>query len=210
MSSSPHLTIGLTGGIGSGKSAVAKAFMALGIPVVCTDTIAREHVEPGQPALAEIASEIGADLICADGTLDRRALRQRIVADAAAKARLEAIVHPRIRAEVARRLAMPSDAPYRVVDIPLLAESGDDYRPLLSRVLVVDADDAVRMQRVVVRDGVDATAARQLMATQASREARLALADDVIVNEGSLEELADRVMALDRLYRMLAHPSQAG
>lgn len=202
MSGKP-LAIGLTGGIGSGKSFVAKAFMALGAPVVCTDTIARELVEPGQPALREIAEHFGNGVLLPDGSLDRGAMRQLVFADADARAALERILHPRIRDVVSRRIAAAA-APYVVVDIPLLAETGHSYRALLDRVLVVDCSAATRRQRVMLRDGVTAVQVDAMMAAQAPDDARLALADDVILNEGSAEELADHVAALDRKYRMLA------
>jgi len=203
MASAKPFAIGLTGGIGSGKSVVAKAFMALGVPVICTDTIARELVEPGRPALAEIAAQFGSGVVLPDGALDRRAMRERVFADADSRRALEAILHPRIRDEVGRRIAAAL-APYIVVDIPLLAETGSVYRPLLDRVLVVECDARVRRERVMQRDGASADKADAMLAAQASDEARRALADDTIVNEGSLEELADRVSALDRKYRMLA------
>lgn len=198
------LTIGLTGGIGSGKSAVAKAFMALGVPLLCTDTIARELVGPGQPALGEIAARFGADVLLPDGRLDRAELRQRVFTDGEARQALEAILHPRIRAEVVARVEATAGAPYVVIDIPLLAETVSAYRPLLDRILVVDCDAGTRRQRVMLRDDISAEQVDAMIAAQASDESRLALADDVLVNQGSLEELADRVSALDRKYRMLA------
>ena len=197
------LRIGLTGGIGSGKSVVAKAFMALGVPVLCTDAIARELVEPGQPALAEIVARFGAQALRPDGSLDRAAMRRWVFSDAERRQALEAILHPRIRAEVGARLAELS-APYAVVDIPLLAESGAAYRPLLERVLVVDCPADVRRQRVALRDGISADQVDAMMAAQADDAARRAIADDVLVNTGSLEALVDQVAALDRLYRLLA------
>jgi dephospho-CoA kinase len=197
------LAIGLTGGIGSGKSLTAKAFMALGVPVICTDTIARELVEPGQPALRAISDRFGSRILLPDGGLDRAAMRRTVFADAEARAALEGILHPRIRAEVASRIASAMAAPYVVVDIPLLAETGAAYSPLLDRVLVVACDAATRRQRVMLRDGVNGEQADAMMAAQASDDARLELADDVILNDGSAEELADRVAALDRKYRML-------
>lgn len=197
------LTVGLTGGIGSGKSVVAKAFMALGAPVICTDTIARELVEPGQAALAEIAATFGDAMLLPDGRLDRAAMRKRVFADADGRRALEAILHPRIRDEVRARVAAAT-APYAVVDIPLLAETGQAFRPLLHHVLVVECDADTRRRRVMQRDGASAEQVEAMLAAQASDEARRALADDVVVNEGSLEELADRVSALDRKYRMLA------
>lgn len=203
MSAKP-LAVGLTGGIGSGKSLVAKSFMALSVPVICTDTIARELVEPGQPALREIAERFGRAVLLPDGGLDRAAMRQRVFADADARAALERILHPRIRAEVSSRITAAGAAPYVVVDIPLLAETGSSYRSLLDRILVVDCNAAERRQRVMLRDGVTAEQVDAMMAAQAPDDVRLALADDVILNEGSAEELADRVAALDRKYRMLA------
>lgn len=197
------LAIGLTGGIGSGKSVVAKAFMAMGVPVICTDTIARELVEPGQTALAEIAARFGDGVLRPDGSLDRAAMRERVFADVQNRRALEAILHPRIRDEVRRRIDAAT-APYVVVDIPLLAETGDSYKPLLERVLVVECGAAVRRERVMQRDGLSAEQVDAMLAAQASDEARRALADDTIVNEGSLEELADRVSALDRKYRLQA------
>ncbi|MCF8191382.1 MAG: dephospho-CoA kinase [Burkholderiales bacterium] len=197
------LAIGLTGGIGSGKSVVAKAFMALGAPVICTDTLARELVEPGQPALTEITTRFGAAVLLPDGSLDRAGMRQRVFADAESRRALEAILHPRIRDAVRARLAA-AKAPYVVVDIPLLVETGAAYRPLLDRVLVVMCAADLRRQRVMLRDGASARQVDAMLAAQANDEMRQALADDTVVNEGSLEELADRVAALDRKYRMLA------
>ncbi len=197
------LAIGLTGGIGSGKSVVAKAFMALGVPVICTDTIARELVEVGQAALAEIAARFGPEALLPEGGLDRAGMRQRVFADADSRLALEAILHPRIRDEVRAKLAAAT-APYVVVDIPLLAETGAAFRPLLDRVLVVECAAATRRQRVMQRDGASAEQVDAMLASQASDATRQAMADDTIVNEGSLEELADRVSALDRRYRMLA------
>lgn len=198
------LTIGLTGGIGSGKSTVAQAFAALGVPLLCTDTIARELVEPGRPALGEIVARFGAGVLRPDGQLDRSALRQLVFGDEASRRGLESILHPRIHDEVLARISDHADAPYLVIDIPLLAESGTTYRPLLDRILVVDCDAATRRRRVMLRDGATAEQTDAMLAAQASDADRLALADDVLVNQGSLKELADRVSALDRKYRMLA------
>jgi dephospho-CoA kinase len=197
------LVVGLTGGIGSGKSLVAKAFMALGVPVICTDAIARAQVEPGQPALTEVVARFGAGILLPGGGLDRAAMRQRVFADPESRSALEAILHPRIRAEVEARISTAT-TPYIVVDIPLLAEAGDSYRPLLDRVLVVECDAAARRQRVMLRDGATAEQVDAMMAAQVADDARRSIADDVLINQGSLEEVADRVSALDRSYRMIA------
>jgi len=198
------LTIGLTGGIGSGKSTVAQAFAALGVPLLCTDTIARELVEPGQPALGEIVARFGAGILRADGQLGRTALRQIVFADETSRRELESVLHPRIHDAVLARISAHTDAPYMVIDIPLLAETGAAYRPLLDRILVVDCDAATRRQRVMLRDGATAEQVDAMMATQASDADRLAFADDILVNRGSPGELAEQVSALDRRYRVLA------
>jgi dephospho-CoA kinase len=197
------LVIGLTGGIGSGKSAVSRCFEALGVPVVDADQVAREVVEPGQPALAEIAASLGADLVRADGTLDRARLRERVFADSDARRRLEAILHPRIRARMNERLAsLPADTPYAVCVIPLLFETGQ--RDLVDRVLVVEADEAIRVARVTGRDGVSEDQVRRILAAQCPAEVRAAGADDLILNEGSESELAAKVSALHEKYLALA------
>lgn len=198
------LTIGLTGGIGSGKSTVAQAFAALGVPLLCTDTIARELVEPRQPALGEIVARFGNGILRPDGQLDRTALRQIVFADETSRRALESILHPRIHDAVLARISAHADAPYVVIDIPLLAETGAAYRPLLDRIVVVACDAATRRQRVMLRDGATAEQVDAMMATQASDADRLALADDILVNRGSPGELAEQVSALDRRYRVLA------
>lgn len=192
------LKIGLTGGVASGKSSVAALFAAHGVPILDTDRIARELVAPGQPALAEIAARLGPEALNADGTLNRPWLRRRIFTDAAARRMLEAILHPRIRAEVRRRLE-GLHAPYALIVIPLLVETGD-YDELLDRVLVVDAPETAQLQRLRERDGIDEPLARAMLAAQASRAARLARADDVIDNSGAPEALADQVERLHHRY----------
>ncbi len=192
------LKIGLTGGVASGKSSVAALFAAHGVPILDTDRIARELVAPGQPALEEIAARLGFDALNADGTLNRPWLRRRIFTDAAARRLLEAILHPRIRDEVRRRLE-GLHAPYALIVIPLLVETGD-YDELLDRVLVVDAPEAAQLQRLRERDGIDEPLARAMLAAQASRAARLARADDVIDNSGAPAALADQVERLHRRY----------
>lgn len=197
--------IGLTGGIGSGKSTVAELFAERGAAVIDTDVIARQLVARGTPALADIRAAFSDAVLDSAGELDRAALRRLIFADHAARERLEAILHPRIRAEVARALASVR-APYAVVVIPLLIETGA-YREVLDRILVVDCPEALQIERVMARNGRSADEVRAIMAAQASRSARLAAADDVIENTGSADALRSAVADLHRRY--LA-PGQAG
>ena len=202
-----RLYVGLTGGIASGKSAADAAFAALGATVVDADVIARELAEPGQPALAEIVAHFGEAMLDAEGRLDRRALRQRIFADAADKTALEAILHPRIRTALkARCEAAASDV--AIASIPLLAESskrgGRDAYPWLDRILVIDVAPETQQARLIRRDGIDAALAMRMISAQATREQRLALADDILANEGTLEELRARVGDLYRFYLRLA------
>lgn len=195
------LVIGLTGGIGSGKTRVSDCFIRYGVPVVDTDQLARELVEPGQLALAEIVAHFGLDCLDDAGRLHRARLRERVFADAEGRRRLEAILHPCIRAQVRERVATLT-APYCVVVIPLLAETG--MTDLVERVLVVDAPEAEQIRRVVVRDQVDETQAHRILAAQASRAQRLALADDVLENIGDLEALDRQVALLHQRYLTLA------
>jgi len=188
------LVVGLTGGIGSGKSAVAERFAALGVPVIDTDLIAREQVAPGEPALEEIRATFGDDCLQPDGTLDRAELRRRVFARPELRARLESILHPRIRDQVRRRIEAVA-APYCVVVVPLLVESG--MVAMMDRVVVVDVPAALQVQRIVHRDGMGTELAERMVAAQTSREARLAVADHVIDNSGSPERLQPQVRALD-------------
>jgi dephospho-CoA kinase len=200
----PVFAIGLTGGVASGKSAVAAAFAERGVAVVDADIAAREVVAPGQPALAEIAETFGADVLQADGELDRAALRRHVFGDDAARRRLEAILHPRIRVML-HDDAQRASGPYCIVAIPLLAEGGGRVAyPWLARILVVDVPRALQVERVMRRDGIDAVLAERMLAAQASRQARLAIADDVVVNDGSIDALDAHVAALDARYRALA------
>ena len=195
------LKIGLTGGIASGKSTVANLFADLGVPVIDTDVIARDLVEPGQPALDEIRRQFGDALIDETGHLDRVAMRKLIFADDEARSSLEAILHPRIGAE-ARRQSKEANGPYQIIVIPLLVQS-----PLLEfidRVLVVDCDVEVQIQRLRERDGETEDQARRILAAQATREERLAIADDVIVNNDTLASTRAAVSQLNCQYRRLA------
>jgi dephospho-CoA kinase len=194
------LRIGLTGGIASGKTTVAKLFAARGVPILDTDQIARDVAEPGQPALAEVVAAFGQDILGPDGRLDRPRLRARVFADPDSRQRLEAILHPAIRAELARR-AEAAGGPYQVWVIPLLVEGGQVDR--VDRILVVDCPEAVQLARVQARDGETEDSARAILAAQASRAQRLAAADDVIVNDGEEAGLGPQVAALDARYRAL-------
>ncbi len=200
MRASPYI-VAVTGGIASGKSAVTARFEQLGVPVIDADLIARELVEPGEVALAEIVQRFGTGVLDAEGRLDRRQLRQRIFSDAGARRDLEAILHPRIR-ERMRERALAAAAPYVVLAIPLLT-AGSRY-PFIDRVLVVDVPEAVQIERLTRRDGVDDAGARAALAAQISRSERLALADEVVDNSGSLEALAAAVDALHARYLALA------
>ena len=196
----PPLRIGLTGGIASGKSAVAGFFADLGVPVIDTDVIARELVAPGQPALDEIRERFGERMIDASGNLDRAAMRQAIFADDAARVDLEAILHPRIGAET-RLQADAADSDYQLIVVPLLV--GSPLIRFVDRVLVVDCEEDTQIQRLLVRDAESAEQAKRILAAQAGREDRLAIADDVINNDHSLGHLRDQVTDLDRKYRRL-------
>ncbi len=204
--------MGLTGGIASGKTLVSDLFAKHGVPVVDTDLISRELVQPGEPALAAIAQTFGADVIAADGSLCRPALRRRIVADAHQRRRLDAILHPRIRAAVQDRLKAldaGSQAPgYALVVVPLLVEAG--MVDLVDRVLVVDAPKATQVTRVMARDQVTEDQAAGIVAAQAERDERLAVADDVVYNAGAREALAPQVEALHRQYLALTQRPAGG
>jgi len=196
-------TVGLTGGIGSGKSTVADCFAALDVPVIDTDVIARDlTTAPGGAALDAIRAAFGATAMQADGTLDRAALRRRVFADGAARRQLEAILHPRIRQVVDDMLATLS-APYALIVIPLLVETGG-YQDVLNRVLVVDCPEDVQIARVRARSGLTQAEIKAILAAQAGRAERLAVADDIIVNTSTVEALQAEVAALHQRYLALA------
>lgn len=194
--------IGLTGGIGSGKSTVADRFAALGVPVIDTDVIARRLTERGGEALDEIRAAFGASVMQPGGSLDRPALRRRVFADAEARRRLEAILHPRIRREVGHALGALS-APYAVVVIPLLVETGG-YRDVLDRVLVIDCPETLQVERVMARSGLAREEVEAILTVQATRAERLAVADDVLVNTATPDALDAAVDALHARYLALA------
>lgn len=193
----PPLVIGLTGGIGSGKTAAAEVFSDLGVPVIDADEIARDVVAPGEPAFEEIVRAFGTGVLGETGELDRRAVRDSVFADAGKRSRLEAIIHPRVYTEIEHRLAA-LDAAYAVVVVPLLIESGGTQ--LVDRIVVVDAPRALQIERVSRRDGTSAADVERVLAAQLERQARLAQADDIIENDASQAALEQRVRALHHLY----------
>lgn len=196
--------IGLTGGIASGKTTVAQAFESLGIVVADADIAAREAVAIGSEGLAEVVAAFGADVLDAHGALDRAAMRKRVFGDDGARKRLEAIIHPRVRETLARQCSQAA-SPYAIAAIPLLAEVGGRAAyPWLQRILVVDVPAEVQRERLTRRDGIDVPLAEKMIAAQATREQRLGIADDIVVNTGSLEDLQRHVAALDTRYRTLA------
>lgn len=198
--------VGVTGGVASGKSEVTRQFEALGVTVADADAAAREAVAPGSEGLAEIVAAFGAGALSPDGALDRAAMRLRIFADAGARRRLEAIVHPRVRALLQQTCSAASGR-YAIAAIPLLAEGGGRTAyPWLDRILVVDAPVETQRARLMRRDGADAALAAGMIAAQATRAQRLAIADDVIVNDGPLDALGAHVQALHRRYLALALP----
>lgn len=197
-----HYVVALTGGVAAGKSAVAERFGALGIEVYDADVAAREVVAPGEAALAEIEFVFGPDVLQDDGSLDRRAMRERVFADATARRQLEKIVHPRIRGWLRRRVGM-NRGPYCIIAIPLLVEHRADY-DWVNRVLLVDAPEASQIARLTRRDGVPNDAAQHMLDAQATRAQRLAIADDVILNDGDVAALDVQVATLHARYLALA------
>jgi len=203
LSRRPALVIGLTGGIGSGKSTVADLLVERGGVLVDTDRIAHELTAPGGQAMDALRDAFGPGVIAADGRLDRAAMRARAFSDPQARKRLEAILHPLIRhrtdTDIAR--AIGQHAPYVLVAVPLLVEGGR-ARERFSRILVVDCPPEIQIRRVMSRSGLERSQVQAIMAAQASRDQRLAVADDVIDNQGELEALHPQIDRLDRLYRV--------
>ncbi|WFP49563.1 dephospho-CoA kinase [Methylomonas sp. EFPC3] len=195
------LKIGLTGGIGCGKTTVCRLFADLGVPVVDADLIARRLVEPGEPALQAIVQTFGADMLKTDGSLDRPKLREAIFADPEQKRRLDAIMHPRVYARIAADVAA-LQADYCLIAVPLLLESKNPY--VVDRILVVDCPQPLQIERVVTRDKLSAEQAQAIVASQMSRPERLARADDVIDNSAGPELLAEQVKSLHNSYIFLA------
>ena len=199
-----HYIIGLTGGIASGKSALEREFIAHGIFVADADRIAREVVEPGQPALAAVVARFGPDVLTTEGHLDRAGLRARIFHDEGARHALEAILHPLIREQLTGQ-CRAATSPYAVAMVPLLTEGGGRKTyPWLDRILVVDAPPTLQKSRLMQRDGIDEALAERMIAAQATRTQRLALADDIVVNDGDVAHLQAAIKELDARYRVLA------
>jgi dephospho-CoA kinase len=194
------LRIGLTGGIASGKTTVANFFADLGVPVIDTDVIAREVVARGAPALAEIRAEFG-DEVFDNDMLDRKALRKLVFSDDSKRRRLESILHPRIR-EATLIQARTVTAPYMIIVVPLLVES--PMKEFMDRVLVVDCSEEVQLSRLKARDADNDEQARRIIAAQASRDERLAIADDVVLNDADLDQARTRIEALHKEYLELS------
>lgn len=197
----PIFVVGLTGGIGSGKTTVADEFARRGVPIVDTDLLAREVVAPGQPGLADIVDCFGPAVLLADGSLDRAALRHRVYSDRSQRELLEGLLHPRIREAMLERISrLPG--PYCIAVIPLLLETGQEA--LVDRILVVDVPEQEQILRVIRRDGLNRAEIEAILAAQTSRRQRRSAADDIIVNDASMPALSEQVARLDANYRMLA------
>lgn len=195
------LRIGLTGGIASGKSTVASFFADLGVPVIDTDVIAREVVAKGAPALSEIRAEFGDEVFNVDGMLDRKRMRNLVFSDDSKRRQLEGVLHPRIR-EAALNQAEAVTDPYMIIVVPLLVES--PMKEFMDRVLVVDCSEEVQLSRLLARDTENDEQARRIIAAQASRNERLAIADDVVLNDAALDQTRTRIEALHKNYLELS------
>ncbi|MFB3089110.1 MAG: dephospho-CoA kinase [Acidiferrobacterales bacterium] len=195
------LRIGLTGGIGSGKSSAAAMFARRGVPVIDADEIAKQLVAPGQPAYERIIQRFGKEFVDADGFIDRGRLRRHVFDDPASRRELEAILHPRVRQQIQRQLRALR-APYCVIVIPLIFEA--NQQDLVDRILVIDATEDTQVQRVAARSSLADDEIRKIIAAQIGRNVRLRQAHDVITNEGELEQLEERVDAFHTRYLDLA------
>ena len=201
------LHVALTGGIASGKSTVAKFFAALGVPIIDTDQVARQVVEPGQPPLERLVERFGPAILTPDGRLDRPKLREIVFSDPKARADLEALTHPAIGSAV-QAWSAAAGGPYQILIIPLLVEKG--LTGQVDRVLVVDCDEELQIRRLQARDGSTVEQARAILNAQTSRTARLKAAHDVIQNDGDLSAVRDQVSLLHSRYLELAGQSGAG
>jgi len=197
-----RFVVGLTGGVGSGKSTVADLFVAHGAALVDTDAIAHELTASGGAAMPALVAAFGPTVADGDGALDRAAMRRLVFADPAARKKLENILHPMIRQVSTERCAL-ADAPYVILAVPLLVESGG-YRERCRRIVAVDCPEALQVERVMARSALDEAEVRRIMAAQATREARLAVADDVVLNDAGLSELDEQVARLHYKYLQLS------
>jgi dephospho-CoA kinase len=197
MSAAKRYVVGLTGGIGSGKSAAAEMFRAWGVEVIDADALAREVVEPGQPALSNIAAHFGSELLTAEGYLDRAALRKVVFSNSEQKSWLENLLHPLI-AELLQRRLNATKSPYAILESPLLLET-EQYK-LVDRVIVIDVNEEIQIARSVRRDGSDEAVIRSIIASQIDRAGRIQRADDLVSNEEGLEQLREKVEALHSKY----------
>jgi len=199
--------VGLTGGIGSGKSEAARLFAALGVPVIDVDHISHQLTAPGQPILQNITNAVGRQFLLPDGRLDRAALRAHVFADNSARLQLEKILHPAIRQAALLQLAANQNSAYQILSIPLLFE-GDTYHNIVDRTLVIDCDEARQIQRTMQRSGLTEQAVRAIMAAQIPRAQRNQLADDIIENNGTLDELSQKVQEKHKKYLQACIVSQ--
>ena len=199
--------VGLTGGIGCGKSEAARVFERLGVPVVDVDLIARELTQPGEETLSEIIEIFGKEYLLPDGNLDRAKLRDKVFMDIAARKDLEGIIHPAIHERALKGLEANKDAPYQVLAISLLFEN-QRYKDVVTRSLVMDCSEQLQVERTMRRSGLTEQIVRGIMAAQVSRAIRLKMADDVIVNEGTLEELAQKVEDVHKKYMQACRVSE--
>lgn len=191
--------VALTGGIGSGKSEAAQIFAALGVPVTDVDAISHQLTAAHQPLINVLATHFGNQYITADGALDRKAMRNLVFSDQQALVTLNAILHPAIYAEAIKRLHQHASAPYQILVIPLLFES-PRYLPHINRTLVIDCDEKKQIERVKSRNNLPESQIMQIIAAQTPRKKRLALADDIIENNGSVEELHEKISAIHKKY----------
>ncbi len=199
------LVVGLTGGIGCGKSTVAELFAARGAGIVDTDLIARALTTSDGGAMSAIRQSFGADFVLPDGSLDRARVRQHIFTDATAREKLEGLLHPLILTTSKQQLTqLALGHPYLLLVVPLLARS-PEFRQLCERILVVDCDRATQLARIMPRDAINEIEANAIIAAQTPRDAQLVLADDVIRNDGPASALATQIEALDRQYRQMSH-----
>jgi len=201
------MIVGLTGGIGSGKSEAAQLFAKLGVPIVDVDAISHHLTSVGSPVLKEIIKAFGKSYLLADGSLDRAALREKVFADEVARRQLEEILHPLIYKQALQQLSKDTAAPYQILVIPLLFE-GSPYQNILNRILVIDCDESLQIARTVERSGLSEQAVIAIMRAQVSRKIRLALADDVIENNGNLQELGKKIAEIHRKYMRTCIVSQ--